>query len=100
MGEVVLGGAGNSYAGGTFINQGSITVASDGLLGDTAGHLAFDGGGLSVGSGFSSARVITLGVDGGTLDTSGTSATFSGTISGPGRSPKALDEHDHYDRRQ
>ena len=80
----MLQGAGNSYAGGTFINAGSLNVATDSLLGDLAGGLSFDGGTLNVAGGFTSARAVTLMERGGTLDTSGPSATFAGIISGPG----------------
>ena len=83
-GELVLQGTGNSYAGGTFINAGSLNVATDSLLGGLAGGLTFDGGTLNVAGGFTSARSVTLMERGGTLDTSGPSATFAGIISGPG----------------
>ena len=69
MGELVLEGSGNSYAGGTFINAGILTVATDSLLGDPAHGVTLNGGTLNVGGGFTSARVITLEVGGGTLDT-------------------------------
>ena len=50
-GELVLGGTGNSYSGGTFVNGGTLTVASDTLLGDPAGGLTLDGGTLNVPAG-------------------------------------------------
>ena len=84
LGELVLAGAGNSYAGGTVIDAGTLFVATDNLLGNAAGGLTLDGGMLTVGGGFTSARAVTLEDGGGTLDVSNFSATFSGVISGPG----------------
>ena len=83
--ELVLAGPGNSYAGGTFIDSGIVRVATDNLLGDPTGGLTFDGGTLRAGPGFVSARSVTLVEGGGTLETSGLGATFTGIISGPGR---------------
>ena len=84
-GELVLGGTGNSYSGGTFVNGGTLTVASGTLLGDPAGRVTLDGGTLNVPDGFATQRPMTLNEGGGTLLTSGPSATFGGVISGPGR---------------
>jgi outer membrane autotransporter protein len=89
-GQLVLQGAGNSYAGGTVISAGVLTVAADSLLGDPAHGVTFGGGALNVGGGFSSARALTLEEGGGGLDTSGASATFSGAISGPGGLTKGV----------
>ncbi|HEY5711418.1 MAG TPA: autotransporter-associated beta strand repeat-containing protein [Allosphingosinicella sp.] len=83
-GELVLEGLGNSYAGGTSIDAGILTVATDSLLGDPEHGVALNGATLNVGGGFTSARAMTLEVGGGTLDTYGSSAIFTGTISGPG----------------
>ena len=83
--ELLLSGPGNSYAGGTFINSGFVRVANDNLLGAPTGGLTFDGGTLRAGSGFVSARSVTLAAGGGTLEAVGAGATFTGAISGPGR---------------
>ena len=85
----MLAGTGNIYTGGTFINAGTLSVAADGSLGALAGGVTIDGAKLSVAGGFTSARTITLNAGGGTLDTTGPSATFSGTITGPGRLTRA-----------
>ena len=81
--ELVLTGPGNSYAGGTFINAGSVRVATDSLLGAPSG-VTINSGTLIVGGGFTSARPITLDIGGGRLDTYGGIATFTGQISGIG----------------
>jgi fibronectin-binding autotransporter adhesin len=88
LGEVALEGAGNSFAGGVFVNAGRLTVAADNLLGDGAGGLTLDGGVLRVGDGFDSARAVTLKDGGGTLDIGLSSAAFTGVISGPGHLTK------------
>lgn len=89
VGELALSGVGSSYAGGTFINAGTLTVATDSLLGATTGGLTLDGGTLRVGDGFTSARSVTLQDGGGTLDTSGATAAFTGAIAGPGKLTRA-----------
>ncbi|KQY35455.1 hypothetical protein ASD38_02545 [Caulobacter sp. Root487D2Y] len=85
LGELVLQGAGNSFAGGVFVKAGALTVAADNLLGEAGGGLTLDDSTLNVGDGFSSARGVTLGIGGGTLNLNGSNAAFTGVISGPGR---------------
>ena len=72
----------NSYAGGTFLTAGILKVTADNNLGASTGALTFNGGTLQFGSGFNTARSITL--NGGTVDTNGFNTTFSGQINGPG----------------
>ena len=72
----------NSYAGGTFLTAGILKVTADNNLGAATGALTFNGGTLQFGSGFNTARSITL--NGGTVDTNGFNTTFSGQINGPG----------------
>ena len=72
----------NSYAGGTFLTAGILKVTADNNLGAATGALTFNGGTLQFGSGFNTARNITL--NGGTVDTNGFNTTFSGQINGPG----------------
>ena len=81
-GTLVLSGT-NSYTGGTFIEGGALSVASDSNLGATSGGLTLDGGTLDNTSGFSSARGVTLGAGGGTFKTDADLALTS-AISGSG----------------
>jgi fibronectin-binding autotransporter adhesin len=71
-------GAANSYTGGTTVNAGVLQVSSDANLGADPGSLAIgnitlDGGTLRFGGNFdlSNNRGITLGANGGTIDTQG-----------------------------
>lgn len=50
----------NSYMGGTTINSGALSVSSDANLGDASGTVSIGGGSLFMGSGFSSARAISI----------------------------------------
>jgi outer membrane autotransporter protein len=73
----------NSYTGTTFLNGGTLSVASDANLGDPASTLALDGGVLRVtGTSFSqSARPITFGASGGGFDIADAANTFTVTQS-------------------
>ncbi|MFD9996123.1 autotransporter-associated beta strand repeat-containing protein, partial [Mesorhizobium sp. NPDC059024] len=84
-GVLELTGA-NSYSGGTFFNKGTIAVASDGNLGDTAGGLTFDGGTLRYDAAFDVAatRAVTLSAGGGTFDSNGFAAGIAADITGAG----------------
>ena len=75
----------NTYAGGTVINGGAISVAADANLGDAAGTLALGGGTLQTTASFSTARATTLNAGGGIFNTaSGTTLTHGGSIGGTG----------------
>ena len=80
-GTLTLSGP-NTYTGATTINAGTINASADAALGATSGGLALNGGTLQWGAAFNSARAITLGSGGGTLDTNSFSSTLSGVISG------------------
>ncbi|MFO1208401.1 MAG: autotransporter-associated beta strand repeat-containing protein [Amaricoccus sp.] len=90
-GTTTLSGS-NSYAGGTTITGGALSVAADANLGDAAGALTLDGGALATTASFGTARATTLGAGGGTFDTAaGTELAHSGTIGGVGGLAKAGD---------
>jgi autotransporter-associated beta strand protein len=82
-GTLVLSGN-NTYSGGTAINGGVLRAASDGNLGDSSGAISFNGGILQTDQAFSSSRGVSLGAQGGSIDTAGFDASFSGAISGAG----------------
>ena len=84
-GTLLLSG-GNSYVGGTTLSAGTLGVYNSGSLG-SGGTLTFDGGTLQIESpttAFSDGRLISINATGGTIDTAGSTATFSGVISGLG----------------
>ena len=76
----------NTYAGGTNLNAGTVSVNSDSNLG--TGTLTFNGGtleALAAGGGITSSKQMDLNAGGGTfLADAGTSSTLSGVISGAG----------------
>ncbi|OYR30979.1 outer membrane autotransporter barrel domain protein [Brucella pseudogrignonensis] len=85
VGTLTLSGN-NTYAGGTVLNQGTLSVSSDSNLGDVNGGLTFDGGELKFGSAFdlSTSRTINLSAGGGTIDMAGIESTIRRAISGSG----------------
>ncbi|KAB2764346.1 autotransporter domain-containing protein [Brucella anthropi] len=85
VGTLTLSGN-NTYAGGTVLNQGTLSVSSDSNLGDVNGGLTFDGGELKFGSAFdlSTSRAINLSAGGGTIDMAGNESTIRRAISGSG----------------
>ncbi|WP_265975445.1 autotransporter domain-containing protein [Brucella intermedia] len=91
--RVIKNGAGtltlsgnNTYAGGTLLNQGTLSISSDSNLGDVNGGVSFDGGTLQFGSSFdlSASRTVNLRARGGTIDTAGNDTTVSRAITGAG----------------
>ena len=83
LGILTLSGD-NSYAGGTIINGGILSVSADNNLGDAAGTITFDGGTLRALAPFTSLRGITLNAGGGRFDPNGNILTLSGSIVGGG----------------
>lgn len=84
-----LGNTANDYAGGTTIEGGVLRIAADGALGESAGGITFDKQGFSEGepalttvADITIPRAVSL-LDTGWFRTSGgTTATYSGVISG------------------
>jgi fibronectin-binding autotransporter adhesin len=89
-GTLTLGNAANNYGGGTTVIQNStVSIASDGALGNTSGGMALGdattSGTLATTANLSSATIIVLGAGGGRVDVAdGTTATLSGDIAGIG----------------
>ncbi|MBB5191716.1 fibronectin-binding autotransporter adhesin [Silvimonas terrae] len=73
------------------INQGTLVVSQDGSLGDPSGSLTLNGGTLRWGASYdlASSRAVTLGTNGGTLDTNGFNSTLEQGITGSGALTKA-----------
>jgi outer membrane autotransporter protein len=86
-----LAAAGNSYAGGTTIDSGTLAVGADNALGAGSGGLTFNGGTLQLNGAFDLAatRAVTLNGPGGTIDTQGFASTLEQGIGGSGALTKA-----------
>jgi autotransporter-associated beta strand protein len=81
-GTLVLTGT-NAYTGGTILNAGVLSIASDANLGESGGNLTFSGGTLLTRAGVDTARSIVL-PGNGTINNAGSADIFSGAISGVG----------------
>lgn len=82
-GHFVRLNAANLYGGGTTILGGGVTVTADNNLGSAGTGITLNGGTLRAGSSFATPRPITLGVNGGRLESFG-NLTLTGVISGSG----------------
>ncbi|HEY0012212.1 MAG TPA: autotransporter domain-containing protein [Allosphingosinicella sp.] len=82
-GTLLLTGV-NSYTGGTSIREGVLQISADTALGAPAGGLTLDGGTLRTAGSFGSARAMTVGAGGGTIDVGANTLTLSGTLAGTG----------------
>src|SRR5439155_19622015 len=76
---------GNNFAGGTTINEGIVNITNDNQLGASTGTLTLNGGTIQFANNLDigSARTISIGANGGTIDTNGFS-TIAGYGSGTG----------------
>lgn len=74
----------NTYTGGTALHGGTLVISSDQNLGDASGGLSFNGGTLRTTAAVTTARAVTLGANGGTIDTAGQHDLFAGAIGGSG----------------
>ncbi|MDF3128428.1 autotransporter-associated beta strand repeat-containing protein [Kiritimatiellaeota bacterium B1221] len=83
-GVLTLSGV-NTYAGGTTLEEGSLSVGSNENLGENSGQLVFDGGTLQTTGTFSMDRATTINAGGATFKVdSGTTLTSNGSLSGSG----------------
>jgi autotransporter-associated beta strand protein len=90
-GELVLA-ANNTYTGGTFLNEGSISIDASARLNSSNGVLAFNGGLLRNTASVGISKATVVGAGGGTFEAaSGTTNTWNGAITGPGGLTKTGD---------
>lgn len=87
-GTLTLSGT-NTYIGTTRLAAGTLAVGADSRLGNAANGVEFTGGTLQQTAAFNSARTLVFGTGGGTIDTGGFNATWSGSASGSGAFTKA-----------
>ena len=73
----------NTYTGNTSITGGTLNVGADNNLGNASNNLTLNGGTFQYGSGFTTARNVSL-TGNGTVDTNGNNSTISGILSGAG----------------
>lgn len=76
--------AANSYSGGTFLDDGIVSVAQDSALGAASGGVTFDGGTLQLTASFDSNRSLHLQTGNGAIETVGSRNKFSQNIDGNG----------------
>ncbi|MEN5300513.1 autotransporter-associated beta strand repeat-containing protein, partial [Brucella sp. TWI559] len=68
-GTLVLSSTASDYTGGTQIDGGVLSVSANANLGATTGALGFNGGTLLLTDSFDNSRAVTLGTNGGTIQT-------------------------------
>ncbi len=86
-GTVALTNPGNTFGGvgkAVNLNGGTLSVTSDGVLGNSNNALNFNGGNLRLAGAVTSARAVNLNAAGGSIDTTQNSGTFTGPFSGSG----------------
>jgi fibronectin-binding autotransporter adhesin len=83
LGKLVLSGT-NTYAGGTQVDQGTLSISSDANLGDPGGALTLNGGTLQTTASLGIGRTVTLTGDSTFLTDGGTTATLTGALNGAG----------------
>ena len=84
LGTLILNAA-NTYTGGTQVNGGVLQVQSDSNLGESSGAMGLDGGTLRTTGTFAMTRPTTLGDNGGTFEpVTGTTLTLNRSVGGTG----------------
>lgn len=81
-GTLVLSGS-NTYSGTTSVTGGILRFSADSNLGSNS-SVTLNGGTLQTGGAFTSAKSISIGTSGGTIDTQSNTNTFSGNFTGNG----------------
>src|SRR5690606_37443581 len=72
----------NAHTGGTTVAEGTLAIGSGAALG--SGGVTLDGGALRTDAALVLGNAVSLGADGGTVDTNGHDATLAGPIAGAG----------------
>ena len=82
---------GNTYSGGTTIDEGTLATGTDNALGAATGGLTFNGGTLQLTQSFdlSASRAVVLAAGGGTIDTQSFASTLAQPVTGNGALTKA-----------
>lgn len=89
LGTLVLNGE-NTYAGGTRVAGGTLSVSADNNLGEAGGSLSLDGGALNTSADLSTGRWVKLGARGGIFDVDAeTTLEVSGMLDGAGSLTKS-----------
>ncbi len=75
----------NTYTGGTTVTGGAtLGIYADSALGHASGRLTLNGGTLLAFADITSARAVTLGAGGGTVNTNGNDVVFGSAVTGVG----------------
>jgi len=83
-GTLVLRGDYNTYVGGTWINHGTVNVATDSHLGHVSSKVTIGDGSLQLAGSFASGRRVTLTDKNSIIDTQANNNTLNGVIDGAG----------------
>ena len=89
---IASGSVNNNYSGGTFINEGVLSINKASALGDTASVVTFNGAKLLTTATLATTRATTLNASGGNFEVaSGATNTWNGVVSGTGKLVKSGD---------
>ena len=86
---IASGAVANDYSGGTFLNEGVLSISKATALGTSTSTVTFNGGILESTASITMARSTTLGASGGTFETAAaTTNNWNGSVSGDGQLTK------------